>query len=282
MRLPPYRDTKRMAKRPDIEPIQLGSKLSLADVDPARKPAGLEDKAARLAALEKLSAKLDTLQEVLYAAHAQKVLVVLQGMDTAGKDGTIRHVFKTIDPLGVRVASFKAPTQAERDHDFLWRVHAQAPGAGEIVIFNRSHYEDVLITRVHGWIDAAECKRRYAQINAFERTLAESGTLFLKCFLHVSKDEQRDRLQARLDDPTKHWKFNPTDLEERELWDDYTRAYEDATSATSTEWAPWYVIPSNSKSSRNLYIARLLVDLLEGLRLQYPEPSIPLDKIKIK
>ena len=223
--------------------------------------------------LDEYRARLETLQELLYAEGKNKLLVVLQAMDTAGKDSTIRHVFQGVDPLGVRVAGFKAPTPHELARDYLWRVHHHVPGAGEIAIFNRSHYEDVLITRVNGWIDAAECKRRYRQINDFERMLAETGTTILKFYLHISRDEQKKRLEERRDNPEKQWKFHPGDLAVRAQWDDYMDAYEAAMSATSTAHAPWHVIPANSKLARNLMISRLLIESLEGLKMRYPEPE---------
>jgi PPK2 family polyphosphate:nucleotide phosphotransferase len=202
-------------------------------------------------------------------------------MDTSGKDGVIRHVFEGVNPQGVRVASFKVPTLEELDHDYLWRVHKQTPGRGEIVIFNRSHYEDVLVVRVHALVPEERWKRRYQQINDFERTLAEEGTILLKFFLHIDQDEQKERLQERLDDPNKHWKFNIGDLKERKLWDEYTRAYEDVLSKTSTRVAPWYIVPSNYKWYRNLVIARVLVDTLEGLDMHFPEPEGDLSQVKI-
>ncbi|MDP2111258.1 MAG: polyphosphate kinase 2 family protein [Thiobacillus sp.] len=223
--------------------------------------------------LDEYRARLETLQELLYAEGKNKLLVVLQAMDTAGKDSTIRHVFQGVDPLGVRVAGFKAPTAYELARDYLWRVHHHVPGTGEIAIFNRSHYEDVLITHVNGWIDAAECKRRYRQINDFERMLAETGTTILKFYLHISKDEQKKRLEERRDNPEKQWKFHPADLSVREQWDDYMDAYEAAMSATSTAHAPWHVIPANNKLARNLMISRLLIESLEGLKMRYPEPE---------
>jgi len=241
-------------------------------------PATKDERTARIA---QLAAKVDSLQDLLYAERQHKILIVLQGMDTSGKDGTIRHVFSEVDPLGVRAVSFKAPVGEELERDYLWRVHRQVPGKGEIVIFNRSHYEDVLITRVHGWIDRAECERRYDQINAFERLLAETGTTILKFFLHISKDEQRARLQARLDDPAKRWKFNPRDLEERKKWDVYMQAYEDAIAATSSEWAPWYVVPADSKSARNLLVSSILVETLEGLKMSYPQPEGDYSKVVV-
>jgi PPK2 family polyphosphate:nucleotide phosphotransferase len=271
-----------MAKPKTLQPVEPGKKFRLADHDPDGKPPGLDNRADRMAELEKLSSALNKLQDVFYGARSHKLLLVLQGMDTAGKDGTIRHVFSTVDPLGVRVASFKAPTDIERDHDYLWRVHTQVPAKGEIVIFNRSHYEEVLITRVHKWIDAAECKRRYAHINAFEQMLVETGTVIIKCFLNISSDEQRERLQARTTDPTKQWKFNSGDLAERKLWPEYQKAYESAIAATSTPWAPWYVVPANSKSSRSVFVAQLLVATMEDLDLKYPPGPPGIEKIQIE
>lgn len=218
----------------------------------------------------RLVAEINRLQDILHAEGKRKVLLVLQGMDTCGKDGTVRHVFSECDPLGIRLASFKTPSADELAHDYLWRVHQQVPKAGELVIFNRSHYEDVVIVKVHDWIDDDECKRRYAQINDFERMLSETGTTIIKCFLHISQDEQKKRLQERLDDPAKTWKFNPNDLNERALWPDYIKAYEQAIKATSTEHAPWYIVPADSKTNRNLLISRLLLNTLKNLKLTYP------------
>ena len=240
-----------------------------------------EDKSGARERLDAYRARLETLQELLYAEGRHKLLIVLQAMDTAGKDSTIRHVFQGVDPQGVRVASFKAPTPYELARDYLWRVHHHVPGAGEIAIFNRSHYEDVLITRVHGWISAAECERRYRQINDFERMLAETGTTILKFYLHISKDEQKKRLEERRDTPEKQWKFQPDDLAVRAQWDAYMAAYEAALSATSTEHAPWYVIPANSKLARNLRISRLLIGALEDLNMRYPEPAAGAAEIRI-
>jgi PPK2 family polyphosphate:nucleotide phosphotransferase len=225
--------------------------------------------------LTKLAIEINTLQDILQAEGKRKVLLVLQGMDASGKDGTVRHVFSECDPLGIRLASFKGPSQDELAHDYLWRVHQQVPKAGELVIFNRSHYEDVLIVKVHDWIDEAECNRRYMQINDFERQLTETGTTIIKCFLHISKEEQKLRLQERLDDPIKTWKFNPNDLKERALWPKYMEAYENAIKATSTEHAPWYVIPADSKTNRNLLISRILLETLKNMKLKYP--AVPAD-----
>lgn len=246
-------------------------KFSLKDFDTKDKTERSGSKEDNEAAMFELATEISALQDILHAEGKRKVLLILQGMDTSGKDGTICHVFKETDPLGIRLASFKAPSYEELAHDYLWRVHQQAPKTGELVIFNRSHYEDVLIVKVHKWIDEAECQRRYAQINDFERLLTETGTTIIKCFLHISKQEQKKRLQERLDNPTKTWKFNPSDLKERELWPSYTEAYEQAIKATSTEYAPWYIVPADSKTNRNLLISRLLCQTLKQLDLKYPE-----------
>lgn len=229
-----------------------------------------------------LIAKIDTLQTKLYAQRQQKLLVVLQGMDTSGKDGTVRGLFSQISPMGLRAVAFKQPTDVELAHDYLWRIHQQVPVKGEIVVFNRSHYEDVLITLVQEMIDAKECKRRYAQIADFERLLSETGTTIVKIFLHISKDEQRERLQARLDDPEKQWKFDPNDLVQRKKWDDYQRAYEQALPATDADHAPWYVVPANSKPQRDLAVASILLETLEAMKLDFPEPDPKLAKTVIE
>ena len=262
--------------------VRPGKKVDLDEWDPRETTAfdgGKEEAAGELA---RLTEQLETLQELLYAEHRHKVLVVLQGMDTSGKDGAIRHVFEGVNPQGVRVASFKVPTPVELDHDYLWRVHPQVPGRGEMVIFNRSHYEDVLVVRVHNLVGEETWSRRYAQINEFERMLAEEGTTILKFFLHISKDEQKERLQARLDDPNKHWKFSLGDLKERKLWPDYQKAYQDALSKTSTEWAPWYIVPSDRKWYRNLVIASVIVDCLQKLEMSFPTPEENLDGVVVE
>ena len=257
-----------------------------ADATPLRAP-GQEKKNGAIKEKEReLTAQLidqiAVLQEMLYAQRKHKILLVLQGMDTSGKDGTVRALFSHVSPMGLRAVGFKAPTDTELAHDFLWRVHAQVPVWGEIAIFNRSHYEDVLITRVQGMIDEKECKRRYAHIRDFERMLSETGTMVIKLFLHISKEEQRKRLQERIDDPDKQWKFDPHDVVQRQKWDDYQRAYEDAIGATNTEQAPWYIIPANSKTHRNLIIATLLLEILQGLKLSFPPPDPKLSKLKIE
>jgi len=257
-----------------------GTTLRLADLDPA-DTTGI-DKAAAKAETKELNRRLESLQELLYAEGKHKVLIVLQAMDAAGKDGTIRLVFDRLNPQGVKVASFKKPTSQELAHDYLWRVHEHTPGAGEITIFNRSHYEDVLIVRVLGLVPEERWSRRYGHIRAFEQLLADEGTTILKFYLHITKEEQRARLQARLDDPRKHWKFDAGDLDQRKLWDDYMAAYEDAMSETSTDQAPWYVIPSEHKWYRNLVISRILVSTLEGLNMAYPEQTEDLSGIVVE
>jgi len=253
--------------------IEPGSKVELKKFDPSDASEFPGGKKEAQEALLALNAELETLQEMLYAQHKHKVLIVLQGMDTSGKDGVIRHVFEGVNPQGVRVASFKVPTPMELDHDYLWRIHAQTPGKGEMVIFNRSHYEDVLVVRVHGLVPQKIWSRRYAHINAFEKCLAEEGTTILKFFLHISAEEQKGRLLARLQDPTKQWKYNPGDLKERKLWKEYVRAYEEVLSKTSTRYAPWYVIPADKKWYRNWVIATILVKTLKDLHLAYPQPD---------
>jgi PPK2 family polyphosphate:nucleotide phosphotransferase len=264
-----------------IRPIVSNGKTKLADIDTNSTCSFVGDKSTTAAILDEMSARLTTLQTVLYAEQKHKILIVLQAMDTGGKDGVIRKVFSGINPQGVRIASFKAPTPPELAHDYLWRVHNQVPGKGELVVFNRSHYEDVLITRVHGWIDDATAKRRFRQINNFEAMLVEEGTAILKFFLHISKDEQKQRLQDRLDDPAKTWKFNIGDLAEREKWDDYQHVYEDAINQTSSPHAPWHIVPADRKWIRDLYVSSVLVKTLEDLKMVYPKPAADLDKVKI-
>jgi PPK2 family polyphosphate:nucleotide phosphotransferase len=262
--------------------VKPGSKVDLSLWDPNDEGDFKGNKKKALTQVAKLDKKLSALQEILYAEHKHKVLIVLQGMDTGGKDGTISHVFEGINPQGVRVASFKVPTPEELDHDYLWRVHKVVPAAGEMVIFNRSHYEDVLVVRVHKLITQAVCKKRYEQIVAFERLLAENGATILKYFLYIDLDEQKRRLQARLDDPTKQWKFKVGDLAERKLWPQYKKAYEQALANTSTTFAPWYVVPANHKWYRDLVISTTLVETLEKLNLKYPAPTENLDGVVIE
>jgi PPK2 family polyphosphate:nucleotide phosphotransferase len=262
--------------------VKPGEHMHLPHIDTRSTGSFDGDKEAGEVLLDTLTDRLAELQEVFYAQGKHRLLIVLQALDTGGKDGTISHVFGKVNPQGVDVASFKAPTAQELAHDYLWRIHPHTPGNGEIVIFNRSHYEEVLIVRVHELVPKTVWKRRYEHINAFEKMLADEGTTILKFHLLISKDEQKERLQARLDDPTKHWKFDPNDLNERKLWDDYIDAYEEAIHRTSTKHAPWYVVPSDRKWYRNLVIAQTIVQTMEGLKLAYPEPKQSLDGIVIE
>lgn len=231
--------------------------------------------------LQGAQAQLAELQERLYAEGQQALLIVLQARDAGGKDGTVKKVIGAFNPNGVQIANFKVPTEEERSHDFLWRVHARAPRRGMIGVFNRSHYEDVLTTRVHGQIDDLTAGRRLEHIRAFEALLTDAGTRIVKFYLHISRDEQKERLQARLDDPTKHWKFNPGDLTERAAWETYTHAYEQALS-TSTESAPWYVIPADRKWFRDLLIGQVLIGTLEAMNPQYPQPAFEASAVRIE
>jgi PPK2 family polyphosphate:nucleotide phosphotransferase len=239
------------------------------------------DKAKAAEVLVELNRKLADLQGLLFAEGKHKMLVVLQGMDTSGKDGTIKHVFHTVNPLGVKVANFKRPNDTELAHDYLWRIHEHTPSDGHITIFNRSHYEDVLVVRVHDLVPKKQWRQRYRHLRDFERMLSDEGTVIVKFFLHISKDEQKARLEERLQNPQKQWKFEHGDVDERRLWDDYQRAYEAALSKTSTEDAPWYIVPSDRKWYRNLVISETLIEKLEALDMRYPEPAQGLDKITI-
>lgn len=257
------------------------SGFKLASYDPGQKPFSRGDKAENKLLTEQIADQLDVLQQVFYADRRFKLLVILQGMDTAGKDGTARGVFGEMSPLGVRSVSWKAPTDLEKSHDYLWRIHQQVPGSGEVVIFNRSQYEDVLVPVVNQWITPEQQQERYNHINQFEKLLAETGTVILKFMLHISKDEQRVRLQERLDDPTKHWKFDMGDIEVRKQWDQYQNAYEQLLPATHTPWAPWTIVPADSKTHRNLMIATISRAVLENLKLQFPEGDPKLSKFKV-
>jgi len=261
--------------------VKPGSKVSLKDVDPDDTgPYRSAEDAAGV--LEKHLSELSKQQNLLYAQNKYALLIVLQGMDTAGKDGTIRHVMSGLSPLGVTVKAFKAPHEEELAHDFLWRVHQAVPRRGFLGIFNRSHYEDVLIARVHDLVPKKVWKLRYEQINCFEKSLVENRVLILKFFLHISKAEQRERLQERLRDPTRYWKFSLNDVEERGYWSAYRKAYEDALERCSTKWAPWHIVPANKKWYRNLVVAQTIVETLGALDMHYPAPAIDLSKIVIK
>lgn len=262
--------------------IEPDDRFRLKNFDPEDTSAFKGGKQEALEALAKLNDRLEQLQELLFAEGKHKVLVVLQAMDAGGKDGTIRVVFDGVDPSGVRVAGFGVPTEHELAHDYLWRVHQQVPRKGEMVIFNRSHYEDVLVVRVKNLVPEPVWRKRYRHIREFERMLADEGTTILKFFLHISKEEQRIRLQERLDNPQKRWKFRKGDLDDRKLWDDYQQAFEDAIRETSTEYAPWHVIPANKNWYRNWLVASILVETLESLGMQYPQPEVGLEKITIK
>jgi PPK2 family polyphosphate:nucleotide phosphotransferase len=232
-------------------------------------------------ALELLNQRLQVLQELLYADGRQRLLVVLQAMDTGGKDGTIRHVFRHTNPQGVKVSSFKRPTEQELARDFLWRIHPDVPADGEIAIFNRSHYEDVLVVRVHDLVPEEQWQKRFEHICAFERLLVEEGTTVRKFFLHISKEEQAERLQARIDTPEKRWKFEHGDLAEREHWDEYQAAYEDVLCRTSTAESPWYVVPADRKWFRNVVVSQVLVDTLEAMVLSYPEADEGIEGLRV-
>ena len=259
--------------------VRPGSRVDLGDIDPSdtHGRAKADSKAQLEAGLERLGG----LQDRLWAEAKHAVLIVLQGIDASGKDGTISHVMSAFNPQGCTVSSFKVPTEVERAHDYLWRVHQRTPARGEIGVFNRSHYEDVLVVRVHDLVPKKIWSRRYEQINAFEETVAAGGTRIVKFFLHIDRDEQRRRLQARLDDPTKRWKFRMGDLTERKLWNRYVAAYEDALSRCSTETAPWYVIPANHNWFRNLAVTEIVADTIAALDPRYPPPTEDLSAITI-
>ena len=261
--------------------VKPGSKLRLSDIDPSyRGKYKGDDKAED--EIERNLERLRKSQYLLYADSRKSLLVVLQGLDAAGKDGAIRHIFSGVNPQGTSVVSFKQPSTIELAHDFLWRVHTQTPAKGEITIFNRSHYEDVLIVRVHELVPKAIWSKRYDLINSFEKMLSESGTRILKFFLHISPDEQLERFKDRLDDPATQWKISESDYTERDLWPQYMEAYEDAISLTSTETAPWYVIPANRKWFRNLAISEILADALDDMDLKVPPPRVDIADIRRK
>ena len=256
-------------KRFAVEP---GSKAKLADRD-TRETCGFSKGARADRALARNIERLAELQYLLYAESRRALLVVLQAMDAGGKDGTIRHVMSAMNPQGCRVTSFKAPSVEEASHDFLWRIHRAVPHRGEVGVFNRSHYEDVLVVRVHDLVPRSVWSKRYRQINDFERLLAENEVVIVKFFLHISKEEQRERFQARLDKPHKNWKVNPADFEERRYWNDYMKAYEAALTRCNKSWAPWYIIPADRKWFRNLAVSGILVDTLEEMKMQFPKPT---------
>jgi PPK2 family polyphosphate:nucleotide phosphotransferase len=259
---------------------KIGEKVKLKDYDPGYT--GNLDKESAHEQEKKLEIKLAELQEKLYAQNSQALLIVLQAMDAGGKDGTIKKVFNSVNPQGVYVTSFKAPTPEDLGHDFLWRIHIHTPRKGFIGIFNRSHYEDVLIVRVNELVPKKVWERRYDEINAFEKLLADSGTRILKFYLHISKDEQKERLPDRLDRPDKWWKFAVEDLDTRKKWDDYMDAYEGALTHCNTDYAPWYIIPANHKWYRDLVITRTIVETLEDMKVAFPKPKQDLTGIRIE
>jgi len=260
----------------------VGSKaVKLGKYDPAAQPFSCGDKKRDKVRLVELAEEINLLQDRLLADKRYKLLVVLQGTDTSGKDGTLRDVFSRTSPLGVRTVGWRAPSEMEQAHDYLWRIHQQVPAAGEIVAFNRSHYEDVLVPVVNGWITAEQTRQRYAHINAFERMLSETGTVVLKFMLHIGFEEQRKRLQDRIDDETKHWKFSLGDLQARKQWTQYQAAYAAFLGATSTPWAPWTIVPSDSKTHRSLMIATVIRDTLCTLGLRYPPAKPELKGLRV-
>jgi PPK2 family polyphosphate:nucleotide phosphotransferase len=256
-----------------------GAKIRLKDIDPAFKDGHEHHKQAE-ERIEHYQKRLCELQELLYAERRRSLLICLQAMDTGGKDGTINHVLAAMNPQGCRVAVFRQPSAEEAAHDFLWRVHRAAPARGEVVIFNRSHYEDVLVVRVHNLVPKDLWSRRYDRINEFEKGLVENGTHILKFYLHISKQEQLTRFKERLDDPTRQWKISEADYKERSFWDDYVAAYEDALSRCSSEHAPWFIIPADHKWFRNLAVARIIVEHMEGLGMSYPKPTVDIERIR--
>jgi PPK2 family polyphosphate:nucleotide phosphotransferase len=260
--------------------VNPGAKVKLDDFSTLPPEKGESFKAEIKRQNEKLILKLADWQDAFYAEHKHRLLVILQGLDTSGKDGVIRNVFAHISPQGLRVQAFKAPTQIEREHDYLWRVHSQVPGDGEIVVFNRSHYEEVLVARVQGLVEKERWIRRYRHIVEFERMLVDEGTSILKFFLHISKDEQKKRLLERLEQKRKNWKWDSSDLRDRAYWDRYIEAYEDMLEKTSTAEAPWYVVPADKKWWRDHVVAETLIACLERLNPQYPKPKVDLSRIR--
>jgi len=261
--------------------VKPGSAVKLAKID-ANFKGDYENEDSVATELQKYCQRLAELQALMYAENKQSLLVVLQAMDGGGKDGTISHVMGAMNPQGCSVVAFKVPSAEELSHDYLWRVHKGTPAKGHVTVFNRSHYEDVLVVRVHGLVSKEVWSKRYTEINAFEKELANSGTRIVKFFLHIDQVEQLGRFKDRLDDPAKQWKISDSDYTEREYWDAYQQAYEDAISKCSTSYAPWYVIPANHKWFRNLAVSQILVETLEGLKMKYPKPTVDLAEIHQK
>jgi PPK2 family polyphosphate:nucleotide phosphotransferase len=271
-----------MAKNGGNQPVipPMGKKVRLRDYDPGYTE-GFTDQTQVAEQLQKDLERMSELQDILYAGGQKALLIIIQAIDTGGKDGTIKHVFRGLNPAGVQVTSFKSPTPEELGHDFLWRIHQHTPRKGMIAVFNRSHYEDVLVVRVHSLVEKRIWKERYAHINDFEELLHEHNTTVLKFFLYISKQEQKERLESRLREPNKHWKFNPDDLKERALWDEYIEAYENMLTKCNTDHAPWHIIPANKKWYRNYIVSRTIVQAMEGMKLSYPPAPPGLDQITI-
>lgn len=263
-----------------LEPVPPAAVVPLRDEDARLADNGLPSKPTLREELDTLTGRIDPWQRALYAEGRRALLVVLQGRDASGKDGTLRKVFGPLDPLGLTATSFKAPTAVELKHDFLWRVHRAVPSRGTVGVFNRSHYEDVLVVRARGLAPESVWRPRYEQINLFERILVENDTVILKFLLHISREEQRKRLLARLEDPKKHWKFNAEDLRERDLWDEYTAAYREMLERTSTRVAPWYVVPADDKAVRDVLVARVVAETLEGMGPGYPGAPPELEALR--
>jgi PPK2 family polyphosphate:nucleotide phosphotransferase len=261
--------------------VNPGSTVRLNKIDSAFRDKH-EDRTSALAELEKNAQRLRELQYLLYAEDRRSLLIILQAMDAGGKDGTINHVLGTMNPQGSKVFGFKVPSAEEAAHDFLWRIHQAAPQRGQVAIFNRSHYEDVLVSRVHNFVPKKVWSKRYELINDFEKNLVDNGTHILKFYLHISEDEQLRRFKQRIDDPARHWKISESDYREREYWDDYTEAFEDALSKCSTKHAPWFVIPADHKWFRNLAVSQIVVETLESLKMEFPKPTVDIKEIKEK
>ena len=267
--------------RTRLRPITQDRQIALEDRDAARPRALPKGKALRKAVKEQRK-RIQKLQDVFYADARFALLVVLQGRDASGKDGTVKHVFRSVNPMGCEVTSFKQPTDIERAHDFLWRIERRVPAKRMIGIFNRSHYEDVIVPRIHDEISEDKLRKRYEEINDFEKNLSENSVVILKFFLHVSHDEQKTRLIERLENPKKNWKFREGDLADRARWDDYTAAFQDMIAACSTRWARWYIVPADDEGARNLLVARTIADTLEGMKLRYPKIDPKLKKLEIE
>jgi len=261
--------------------VKAGSKVRLDRIDAAFKDKH-EDQSSAVAEIEKFTQRLRELQYLLYAENKRSLLIILQAMDAGGKDGTINHVLGNMNPQGARVYGFKVPSAEEAAHDFLWRIHQAAPKRGQVAVFNRSHYEDVLVSRVHNLVPKKVWSKRYDLINDFEKNLVDNGTHILKFYLHISADEQLRRFKQRIDDPARHWKISESDYREREYWDDYTKAFEDALGNCSTEHAPWFVIPADHKWFRNLAVSQIVVETLEALKMEFPNPAVDIREVREK